>query len=187
MSDLEQLLERVRAAKRADRKIDATVYDALVDDGGRKSFRVTNWATLPGARLHAKYHDGWLVGKSSDDHWAEDLPCYTASIDAALALVNKVLPGWCWRIGTCCVSDDAWLAPDWNSPVHGPRLRQELGEPVRGSVLDEGIDVDRRPPGNVPLAIIEALLEALIAKRKNALAQTAPPLMAAGESEKVSN
>jgi len=96
------------------------------------------------------------------------LQSYTASIDAALALTERVLPGWCWRIGTCCVSDDAWVAPDWNSPVHGARLRQELGEPVYGSVFDQGVDIDRRPPGNLPLAILEALLSALIEQKESA-------------------
>jgi hypothetical protein len=96
---------------------------------------------------------------------------YTSRHGEAIALTERLLPGWCWRIGTCCVSDDAWVAPDWNSPVHGAQLRKELGEPVFGTVFDQGVDIDRRPPGNVPLAILEALLTALIAVRDH----KAPP------------
>jgi hypothetical protein len=90
----------------------------------------------------------------------------TASADAALALVERVLPGWGWQCGTCCVSDDALIFPDFNSPVHGDRLKAELGydKMKAGDRYDTGFDTDRRPPGNVPLAILESLLSVLIAK-----------------------
>jgi hypothetical protein len=101
-------------------------------------------------------------------------PYYTGSIDAAVALCERVLPGWAWKVGTCCVSDDAWVCPDHNSPEHGERLKREFPLPVerypetnaRGSTsltwgpYDEGFDIDRRPPGNVALALCQAILEA---------------------------
>jgi hypothetical protein len=101
-------------------------------------------------------------------------PRYTSSIDAAVALAERVLPGWAWKIGTCCVSDDAWVCPDYNSPEHGERLRREFPLPseryeienVRGAKeltwgpFDTGFDIDRRPPGNVALALCQAILEA---------------------------
>ena len=109
--------------------------------------------------------------KSLGSFWS-----FTSSIDAAVALVNRVLPGWWWKLGTCHVSDDACLAPDYSDPVHGARLKREFPLPSerheetndRGSTsltfgpFDDGFDIDRRPPGNLSLALLEALLIALI-------------------------
>lgn len=96
-------------------------------------------------------------------------------LNYALQHVAEQLPGWCWRIGTCCVSDDAWLAPDMNCPTHGARLKAELmpvvmrvlnsnkegdGYPIR-SIFDAGVDIDRRPPGNIGQAVLDALRVAL--------------------------
>lgn len=97
----------------------------------------------------------------------------TSLLDDAIWLLNRVLPGWWWSIGTCCVSDDARIAPDYNDPAHGERLKREFPMPAERYLdpdeqrltwgpFDEGFDVDRRPPGNVPLALLEAMLDALI-------------------------
>jgi hypothetical protein len=90
-------------------------------------------------------------------------PRYTGSLEAAVALVEQMLPGWWWRVGTCCVSDDAIIGPDFNSPIHGGRLKGQLFPVTRGSEFDAGFDVDRRPPGNLPIALLEVLFRALIA------------------------
>jgi hypothetical protein len=89
------------------------------------------------------------------------VPKYTTSLDAAIALCERVLPGWCWKVGTCHVSDDAWVCPDWNDPVHGERLKAELGEPEFETWKDVGFDVDLRPSGRVPVALCIATLKAL--------------------------
>jgi hypothetical protein len=159
---LNELLERVKAATGPDREIDGDLAEAF-DDAPSHLPRVTD---VGRSWLWAEF-----VEPDSWETW--EAPEYTASIDAALALVERVVPGWCWRIGTCHVSDDAWVAPDWNDPAHSARLRAELGEPVFGTLFDQGADVDRRPPGNLPLAILEALLMALIAKES---AHPAPAL-----------
>lgn len=94
-------------------------------------------------------------------------PLFTLDPDGlgpCVALQRAVLPGWCWRIGTCCVSDDAWVAPDWDSPTDGARLRAQYGEPLFGTVFDQGVDIDRRPPGNVCLAFLDAIIGAMIAE-----------------------
>lgn len=97
----------------------------------------------------------------------------------AVREVEERLPGWCWKVGTCCVSDDAWIAPDMNCPVHGPRLKAQLmpevirvldanrgaGGTVR-SIFDAGVDIDRRPPGNVGQALIDAMNIALDAVKE---------------------
>lgn len=87
--------------------------------------------------------------------------------------VAEKLPGWCWRIGTCFVSDDAWIAPDYNDPVHGARLKAELGPVVFNSIFDAGVDIDRRPPGNLGQAILDAMEIALEAVALKALSQMA--------------
>lgn len=79
------------------RELDSRIYNALVDDGGRIAFRVENWATPPGNRL-SRYHDGWLVGYSPTDQYADDLPRYTTSIDAVLKLAEKAVPETTFRI-----------------------------------------------------------------------------------------
>ena len=92
-----------------------------------------------------------------------DCPRYTRSLDEVISLVERRLPGWAWKVGTCHVSDDAWLVPDFNHPEHGPRLRDELdhGSIKAGEPFDAGIDVDLRPPGRPAIALLIALLEAL--------------------------
>lgn len=84
-------------------------------------------------------------------------PNYTASIDAATGLVRRVLPGWAWRVATCCVSDDAWVFPDFNSPEHGERLKASFAQDRDWA--DE-TDVDLRPAGRPAIALCIAVLKA---------------------------
>jgi hypothetical protein len=106
MSDLEQLLERVRAANGADDCLDYAIY---------LQFRE-------------------LIGLQS----------YTSSIDAALALVERVLPGWFGEDGRHTWGSHAIL---YTGEGRG-RARIECYAPTH------------------PLAILAALLSALIAQRK---------------------
>jgi hypothetical protein len=87
---------------------------------------------------------------------------YTSSIEDCISLIETELPGWMWKCGTCHVSDDAWVCPNFADPVHGERLREELdyANMKAGDDWDVGFDVDRRPPGNVPLALLEAFFMA---------------------------
>lgn len=85
------------------------------------------------------------------------------SLDAAITLVELMLPGWWWQLGKCSVSDDARLCPDFNHPVHGERLMREFGQ-VEGdpSVYWQDItDVDLRPAGRPAIALLIALFRAL--------------------------
>jgi hypothetical protein len=141
MSDLDALLERLEKATGPDREIDAAIYDALAREAGRVAFKVKNWSTLPGSRL-SRYHDGWLIGKASDDEYADDLPLYTASIDAAFALVERVLPGAFWHIA---------------------KGRLTEAEPMFGAELLFGWDqsLGKGEGPTAPLAILAATLSAL--------------------------
>ncbi|AZO29391.1 hypothetical protein [Mesorhizobium sp. M1B.F.Ca.ET.045.04.1.1] len=87
-------------------------------------------------------------------------PAFTSDLNAAVKLLERILPGFAWKIGTCCVSDDAWVVPDFNCPTHGERLLKEYGKPAPRSIWDVGIDIDRRPPGNVAIALCLAVVTA---------------------------
>jgi hypothetical protein len=94
-----------------------------------------------------------------------NVPSYTSSVDAAIDFVEGVLPGWAWKVGTCCVSDDAWVTPDFNSPIHGERLKREFPNLKAGSIFDTGVDIDLRPSGRPAIALCIAVLTALKAKQ----------------------
>ncbi len=83
---------------------------------------------------------------------------YTSKIDAARGLLDRVLPGWAYRVARCAVSDDAWVIPDFNCPVHGERLRAELRQDIDWSDLT---DVDLRPSGREATALCISILKAL--------------------------
>lgn len=78
-------------------------------------------------------------------------------------MIKQELPGWWWRVGTCYLSDDAALGPDYNDPQHRERLLQEFPT----EIFDGTIDIDRRPSGDLAAALLDALNEAreLIANR----------------------
>jgi hypothetical protein len=153
---VEKLRERVRAADgKWNPHLDWLVAEAM---GQVPEHRVMEvgwdyvWYRRP---------DEWCLWKATDsegrqtDLWQPER--VTSSIDAAVALVERVLPGWCWRTGTCSVSDDAWISPDRQGPA---------AHLLADRLFDEGFDVDRRPAlGQVGccLALIEATLSALIA------------------------
>lgn len=125
MSDLKELLERVEKATRADHPLGHEVLLAL---GARHD--------------HDWDHEYWF---GEDRLYPYDI---TASIDAAVALVEKKLPGWSWllsqRGSAYVISPDFEPAPeDWLEPK---------GVTFHGD-------------GSTPaLALIAALLKALIAQ-----------------------
>ena len=82
MAELEDLLKKLETAKKPDRMIDAEIA-AHVDGwkckmiGGREAWRKS---------ANSRYDFSLLPLE------------YTASADVALALVERRLPGWSWRI-----------------------------------------------------------------------------------------
>ena len=152
MTTLTELLARVESATGADREIDEAVWLATTPG----AYSVTSMGNLwpPYQLREFRYPAGNLVMV---------MPNVTSSLDAVIALIERVLPGFAWKVGTCCVSDDAWVAPDFNHPVHGARLRAEIGPITIGSPWDSGFDIDRRPSGLPALALLAAFLRAKIA------------------------
>jgi hypothetical protein len=104
VSDLEQLLKRVRAAKGADREIDGALFDALCID---KSVSAEHMAKRAVAN-DREHGTQWAAGIK----W---LPRFTDSLDAITALVERELPG---MTGIIPLTSDgeAWLWPRGGNP-----------------------------------------------------------------------
>jgi hypothetical protein len=135
VSGLGELLERVRSAKGPDRKVDALIE---VEVRRQEAYRVG---------LNDQQRAYWTAtvdGLVYDSATRYDAPRLSASIDAALALVERVLPGWRYDI-------------------HSPRFgRQFEGVLMDGDHASRRIDVATAT--TAPLAILAALLSALIAQ-----------------------
>lgn len=151
-ADIAGLLERVEKATGADRELDCTLHNAMF---GTEYIRSVGSVS------------GFFT--SSSDNGCPYVDRYTSSIDDALALVERMLPGWMWRVASCSVSDDAWVCPDFNHPGYGAALQAEFNEAFGGrdpaEAIIEATDVDRRPAGKPALALIQSLLLALILLR----------------------
>jgi hypothetical protein len=92
---LSGLAERVKRATGPDRELDAAAFNAASDQVARWNRRALQ---LPLEKRRGRYDDGWVsvyAGKGLDDPYAEDLPRYTASIDAAMTLVPE---GWSFEV-----------------------------------------------------------------------------------------
>lgn len=145
---LDSIIERLEKAEGGDRELDTDIANLLT----------------PRAPEEKRIQEGGLVSTK----WGMfrlEAPTFTSSVDEAIALAEKVLPGWAWKVGTCCVSDDAWVTPDFNSPIHGERLKREFPDLKAGSVFDTGVDIDLRPSGRPAIALCIAVLTALKAKQ----------------------
>ncbi|MDO9441450.1 MAG: hypothetical protein Q7T73_11215, partial [Beijerinckiaceae bacterium] len=134
---LEAMRERVRKATGPDRDIDWAVFStvevpALAGSQWRVSLFVDLHGTPAGSDAVEWSEDGlrWFP--------AMNLARYTASVDAALARVGRMLPGSGWQCGTCCVSEDALIFLDFKQPEarRMPQARTqirsyEVREPLR--------------------------------------------------------
>lgn len=134
-AELQALLERVEAKAEPDRELDADLDVNLF--GGEIVWRQANYTMemYPASRRPSDHY----VGGYAHEH----VPLYTASIDAALALVERVLPDWSWNAGN--VGEDDMPMANVTEPI----------DPCR--------DFSASAP-TVPLAILSALLRALISQ-----------------------
>jgi hypothetical protein len=141
MADLAELLERVRRAEGANDELDVRLHIALVEDkqvivdgGGYRNERPAKWAPASEVFLRG----GWTAWHDAK-LWI-NAGAYSGSIDAALSLVEAKLPGCEWEI----------------TNLYGVA---QAGLPLNDA--DGDTHYGRRKDGNIPLAIIEALLTAL--------------------------
>jgi len=140
MTDLTALLERVRAATGADREIDAALMAQSYAQEERHIGAVMEYSDGSEERVKDLV---WVDPKT--DKWVSTAAhSYTASIDAALALTERVLPGWRYDI-------------------HSPRF----GTPFEAVLVDgdsASLRIVTAKAPTAPLAILAALLSALIAQ-----------------------
>jgi hypothetical protein len=103
VSALSELRERVEKAGGPSRELDARIWHALnpdqdiVLDQGKAFGPGPKRAALRGP-LRSFPIDGWEDWDSVAIHIGA--PLLTASIDAALTLVDRKLPGWGWEVRT---------------------------------------------------------------------------------------
>lgn len=131
-SELSTLLDRVKAATGPDQEIDEAIWLSVVPGASRKNV-MAEW---PEEEAIWEYSDPErnLVGRSL-------VPRLSASIDAALALVDRSLPGW------------------------GVYFRRDKETTGAGMLLPDHFRVSpaHEEAASIPLAILAALLSALIA------------------------
>jgi hypothetical protein len=126
-SEIEGLLSRLEAATGPDRELDHRLQGILVNDGNFGHYAgLEEWVT-------AGMEFGW------------NTPAYTASIDAALALVERLLPGWRRRL------EEPHGDGGWRASLIWP----DQEDVVRAKVAEAP---------TAPLAILLALFRALSAR-----------------------
>jgi hypothetical protein len=116
-----ELLERVKAATGPDREIDRDLVERFYSEAVRPEWRSG---------------DGWFHPDFGKVRPADP---YTASLDAALALVERVLPGWAWSVGNLRNGAQCYLMDRPGGVLHEPGLA-----------------------ATPPLAVLRALLAALL-------------------------
>lgn len=137
--DLSALIERVENATGPDRELDALIFrvldlklpDQFLSMGIKLSWQADGSATVPVGDMQVRYEP----------------PHFTSSLDAALALVEEILPGTFWHVAK------GRTRPD--EPLFGA----ELVSPEHG-----GVNVAVEHESSVALALILALLRALSAR-----------------------
>lgn len=134
-SKLTELLDRVRDAAGPDRELDADVFDIWGDGHLIWDLGEPLYLKRPaGAVRQTRY----------------DVPRYTASIDAALALTERVLPGWHVTMAT--------FHTDYGGPYADAASTGYINN------IDGHDDEFAESAGaTIPLAILAAALTALIA------------------------
>lgn len=130
LSNLEQLLDRVVKATGADRELDRDIA-SFFGDYVKCEPRNRTWRSAP----------------SRKGPW-RTLPDYTSSVDAAIAFIERVLPGW--------------AKESYEAPNEGVMVR--LISPTIPSTEHWG----GSRTATLPLALVAAALSALIVKEKAA-------------------
>lgn len=143
---LPDLLARVGEAEGPDREIDAIIHVTLCQPAPEPGDETRRYR-MPARNMdYEAVEPGhyWYVARSGKS--LHSAPTYTSSLDAVVALVERVLPGSFWRAQK--QSPDYDIAPFW--AVCGPH-----GKPKRQHTAD----------GATPaLALLAALIKAKIAQ-----------------------
>jgi hypothetical protein len=131
MTSLSNLRARVEGAEGPSRKLDVWIWKATAPDEYRRDM-YRSAVLRPRGQAIEDFEPGWAVKAA---------PPYTASLDAALALVERVLPGRDWSLTT-----DLW----------GKLFMATIWKDAGGDIAGEA--ETRSTPA---LALLAALLRAL--------------------------
>lgn len=142
------LLARIENAEGPDRELDGMI---ALDLAGAARFR--NWYDDPETKLKHAWHVLWKLGEGPEDGW-EPLPNYTASIDAAVALVEKALPG-----------------SGYGCSLRWPEIKRCPSEAAHGWV-HHGDDTHEGDATTPALALCAALLRAVLADEGTSAGRT---------------
>lgn len=104
MGDLAELARRVEEADGPDPKLDAEIMALFYRRGWAK---IGVYDSAKGRQIKSR------VWKDRDSGaWVSTHPKqFTASLDAAHALVSEKLPGWAWSVGNLTAGAQAYLMP----------------------------------------------------------------------------
>lgn len=136
---LAELLAAVEMAEGPSRELDDAIAFQIDGYEHYESFNPDSGESTPG--LARWRHESGAIWTGSR---RDAVRHYTSSVDAALALVERVLPGWTWRIGNTADGLDCFC-----------RL---------------GASITEHYATTAPLAILAALLRALLAKETSDVA-----------------
>lgn len=145
MADLAGLIERVGKLTGPDRELDAEICSALQIcpdfDGSGLIPPIT-------FRVNPEQH-GWVQVLGCNGMSVHSRAAYplTVSLDAAVALVERCLPGWYWRTGRTSLFPNGWAYISRTHPSHCDRE-------------DEASCADGKA-ANPAIALLLALLRAL--------------------------
>ena len=134
-SALADVLERVRAAKGPDRELDSAIWCAV-------------GCPTPGLIAQDEHPEPRRQGRKLASH----VPAYTASVDAALALVGRVLPGTYGRVEPRFFIDGDKVR--WRGYTIRPRWIDYTPD-------DDWFDVSQADGPTPALALLAALFRAL--------------------------
>ena len=110
---LSELIERVEKLDGPDEAVDAEICVAL-QYGGKNSEHAANVRTDPD-------WNGDLLFEIGNMDCCNPIPELTASLDAAIALTERVLPGWFWRAGRTSLFPKGWAYVSRTHPSHCDR------------------------------------------------------------------
>ena len=120
MTSLSSLLARIESATGPDREIDAALWLACFEPG---------CVAFDDIKFHTEHYDNYIsrtfvscdLGDLPVDQFDPPLLYYTASLDAAIALCERVLPGWSWTVDSGYAANhqkshaEAWTGDDEGS------------------------------------------------------------------------
>lgn len=146
MTDYASLIERLEKADGPDREIDRDLWEAIT---GECTHRKTHFVYLENDERELECSDC-----GADTYGKDKWSGLTSSLDAALGLVERKLPGWVWKLST----DGDASAPDHKA--HATLASEVWADPGAGM----GVVTYGHAP-TPALAVCLALLRALSEQR----------------------